>query len=47
MGRGNLCGQYKSVHGIVAKLKNAYLTGIRIVTHEKVFCRFHLENKGV
>jgi len=37
----------KCTYGIVAKLKNAYLTGIRIVTHKKVFHQFHLENKGV
>ena len=30
------------MHGIAAKLKNAYLAGIGIVTHEKVF---HLENQ--
>ena len=36
-----------SVHGIVTQLKNAYLAGIRIVKHEKVFCRFHLESQGI
>ena len=43
LGRGKLCGQYKVC---MASVLNAYLTGIRIVKHEKVFCRFHLENQA-
>ena len=40
------CVDNINVHGIVAKLKNAYQVGIRIVRHEKVFRQFHLEKQA-